>query len=258
MSVLTNKNVRFDYAGLFRCEGEWIHPRRCERTYEIIYVTKGEVYIKEGEREYALLPGQLLLLAPDVEHEGTRISHDVGFYWVHFLVQGGELPFTRRLFDGIESPSLFKELLHFNNLPVVNTELVNAILLHILAELSYRAERFERVFSDRAERIYEWMRINASAELSVKDVAAHFGYSADHVSRLCKSDFGVGALELINRFLCKRAKELLCNTDLYVKEIAARLGFPNDKAFIAFFKYHERCFPSEFRNRFSRLHMNSR
>ena len=39
---------------------------------------------------------------------------------------------------------------------------------------------------------------------------------------------------------------------------AAALGFSSDKAFIGFFKYHEGCFPTEFRDRFGKIHMNSR
>ena len=55
-----------------------------------------------------------------------------------------------------------------------------------------------------------------------------------------------------------RAKELLCNTDAYVKEIAATLGFATDKGFIGYFKYHEGCFPAAFRARFAKMHMNNK
>lgn len=60
------------------------------------------------------------------------------------------------------------------------------------------------------------------------------------------------------RFILSRAKELLCNTGLYVKEIAAQLDFPSDKAFIQFFFYHEGVYPEQFRRRFSRTHLNKK
>lgn len=60
------------------------------------------------------------------------------------------------------------------------------------------------------------------------------------------------------RFILFRAKELLCNTGLYVKEIAAELDFPSDKAFIQFFFYHEGVYPEQFRRRFSRTHLNKK
>ena len=257
MKELFYPTVQFGYAGLFRSETKWIHPKRTETTYEIILVTHGEVCLREGEQEYHLQKGQLLLLEPHRCHWGTEFTTDVGFYWVHFQVMSGELPFSKRFFESFEVGSLFKELLHVSNLPNPPEYLVNAVLAHILAELWHRAQEAEQRYDDMAERIREWIRINADAGLTVRAVAEHFGYSADHITRVCRANFGVGAAELCNRFLINRAKELLCNTTLYVKEIGAELSFSDDKAFIGFFKYHEGCSPSTYRSRFSKLHMNN-
>ena len=258
MNILTNSNIEFDYAGLFQTKEGWIHPRRVERTYELIYVTRGEVYMREEAREIHAREGELFLLSPGLCHEGTRKTEDVAFYWVHFRLPAGELPFSKRFFEGLESAYLFKELLHFNNLPQVPEYLVNAVLVHILAELCRMADSDTVRYHERAERIYEWIRINADAELTVGAVARHFGYSPDHLSRLCRKCFGVGAGELIDRFLLARIKTALVNTGKYVKEIAADLHFTSDKALIGFFKYHEGSFPSAFRERFGRVHMNNR
>ena len=110
----------------------------------------------------------------------------------------------------------------------------------------------------KAEQLYEWTRINVTASTTVTQIAAQFGYSADHISRICKRSFGMGVRALIDRFLLARAKDLLCNTEIYVKEIAATLAFKSDKAFVAFFKYHESCSPNAFRDRFGKTHMNSK
>ncbi len=257
MNDLEHPYFRFEYAGLFQSTGEWIHPVRVEKTYEIICVTKGEVWMSEGEREYCVKEGEVLLLSPGLAHKGTRSTRDVGFYWVHFHADRA-LPFERRYFDKFEQGSLFKELLHRNNLPKVPAYAVNAVLLHILCALCALAEEESIHFDAQAEKVREWIRVHASATLSVRAVAARFGYSADHISRICKKQYGMGAGALIDHFLLSRAKELLCNTDDYIKEIAARLGFDTDKAFIGYFKYHEGCYPAEFRARFSKTHMNNK
>ena len=257
MNGLSHPDFKFEYAGLFQSTGEWIHPARVEKTYEIICVTRGEVWMAEGEQEYCVREGQVLLLSPGVMHIGTRPSQGAGFYWVHFHTTQ-PLPFEKRYFEGFEQTSLFKELLHYNNLPQVPEYLVNAVLLHILSRLCLLCERERTHFDPHAERVREWIRIHASATLTVKAVAAQFGYSADHISRVCKKQYGMGAGALIDHFLLSRAKELLCNTDAYVKEIAAELGFATDKAFIGYFKYHEGCFPAAFRARFSKTHMNNK
>ena len=257
MNVLLYPDFKFEYAGLFQSTSEWIHPARVEKTYEIICVTKGEVWMAEGEKEYCVREGQVLLLSPGVMHVGTRPSQGTGFYWVHFHAMRG-VPFAARYFEGFEQTSLFKELLHYNNLPQVPGYLVNAVLLHILSALCLHAEREQARFDEKAEKVREWIRVHASATLTVREVAARFGYSVDHLSRICKKQYGMGAGALIDHFLLSRAKELLCNTDAYVKEIAAELGFATDKAFIGYFKYHEGCFPTAFRARLSKTHMNNK
>lgn len=258
MNILTNHNIVFSYAGLFSTKTEWIHPERTEKTYEIICVTRGTVYMREGEHEYIAKQGQVILLSPNVPHYGTQVTSDVGFYWVHFTVKDGEIPFDKRFFESFEDMHLFKELLHYNNLPSIPEYAVNSVLIHILATLCHLSEESERGYNGIAETLYEWIRINADATLTVKSVAGHLGYSPDHINRICKKNYGIGARSLINKFLLARAKELLCNTEKYIKEISAELKFTNDKAFIVYFKYHEGCFPSEFRNHFGKIHMNKR
>jgi len=258
MNILCSDKIIFHYAGLFSSAGPWIHPERTESTWEIIYVTKGEVFLQEEEQPWHLKEGQAVLLTPGIRHWGSKTTENVQFYWVHFRVVTGELPFNLRFFPKLEEVALFKELLHFNNLPVVPDYLVNAVLVHILAELCRLSSHAEVVSGAVSPKIYEWLRINACASLTVAQAAKHFGFSADHLTRLMKKDYGTGAKELINRFLMNRAKELLCNTDMYVKEIAAELGFSCDKAFIGYFCYHENCSPTAFRERFCKLHMNSR
>ena len=258
MNSLLNPNYKFAYAGLFRSEGEWIHPERTESTYEIIYVTQGEVCLIEGATEINAKKGQLILLSPGVTHAGTKKTSNVSFYSVHFSFEGDALPFKTRFFDSFDDTYLFKELLHTCNLPEIPHYLVNSILVRILSQMCLQSKENQKSYDSTAEKIYEWVRINASAKLTVKNIAEHFGYSADHVSRICKKNYGMGAGELINKFLLLRTKELLSNTNKYVKEIAAELGFSDDKSFIGYFKYHEGCFPSEFRNRYGKLHMNSK
>ena len=257
MSILQNAQIEFVHAGLFQSTGAWIHPRRTEITYELICVVKGEVCLEEDGVGYRLCPGEVLLLRPGVVHHGTAYTENVSFYWLHFHARE-PLPFETYYVKSFAHTSLFRELLHYNNLPQPPSELVNATLVHILAALAHLSVGEGAAVDAKAEQLYEWTRINVTAATTVAQIAAHFGYSTDHISRICKRSFGMGVRALIDRFLLARAKELLCNTEIYVKEIAATLAFGSDKAFIAFFKYHESCSPNAVRDRFGKTHMNSK
>ena len=257
MNLLMNSFVKYDYAGYFITDNEWIHPDRTEVTYELICVTRGTVHMfDEIAGDINLEKGQVIVLEPCHRHYGTAPSTQVRFYWVHFHLMSGTLPFEQRIFPYFEQSQLFRELLHLSNLPHTPEYAVNTVLLHILSELCRISE--ERVNYDRrAEEVYEWLRINTSADMRLMTVAEHFGFSGDHLSRILKKSFGCGFKELTARLLTAKARELLCNTELYVKEIASILGFSSDKAFIGFFNYHEGMFPEQFRNRFSKTHMNT-
>lgn len=257
MNILMNKNVKFDYAGYFISKGAWIHPERTESTYELIFVTRGEVCMyDEIAGQVRASDGQVLVLEPNSRHYGTEYTEDVRFYWVHFSLCG-RLPFSRRYFKYFGHNQLFRELLHLCNLPDSADYAVNAVLVHILSELTRLCEP-KMKFDRRAEEIYEYLRINADAELKAENAAAKFGMSRDHLTRILKGSYGCGFKELCDRFIMAEARGLLCNTELYVKEIASRLKFSSDKAFIGFFKYHEGAFPNEFRESFSKTHMNNK
>lgn len=258
MTILENPHVHFEYAGCFTQDGRWIHPDRTEITYELIYVTKGVVHLyDEVCGEVHAQPGQVLLLEPEHRHYGTAPSDHVRFYWAHFRLPDAALPFARRVFPHFEQGHLFRELLHLCNRPRTSDYTVNAVLVHILSELCRVSEGTD-AFDRRAEEAYEWIRIHASASLRAEDAAAHTGFSKDHLTRILTRNYGCGTKALIGWFVMARARDLLCNTGLYVKEIAAELGFSSDKAFIGYFRYHEGVFPSQFRSRFAKTHMNNR
>ncbi len=259
MNILCNSSIAFNYAGLFFSDGQWIHPDRVEETYEIIYVTGGEVYLHdEALGELVLKKGNLVILEPYKRHFGFKKSCNVSFYWVHFHIPKGTLPFDKRLFSKIDSPHLFKELLHYACLPEKPEYLINSILIRILCEVCYLAKDTNPAADKTAEEIYEWIRINANAKLSAKSIAEHFGFSADHITRIMKKSYGIGTKAVIDMFILLKAKELLANTGKYIKEIAYELNFESDKAFIGFFKYHEGVFPSDFRSKFYKIHMNNK
>lgn len=69
-----------------------------------------------------------------------------------------------------------------------------------------------------------------------------------HFSTVIKQRFGMSAGEWINMAIMSKAKELLLNTQISVKEIGFKLGFPNQSSFGRFFKQHEGISPYKFRS----------
>ena len=76
----------YDYCfgGLFKSEDSWIHPDALINTNEIIFVTKGTVFIEEDGAEYTLRENDVLYLEKGKPHGGFKESCGVEFYWIHF------------------------------------------------------------------------------------------------------------------------------------------------------------------------------
>lgn len=253
MIQINETKIEFNYMGLFTTSETWIHPKACEKTCEIIYVTKGTVFLEEEGEKYELREGELIFLAPGKVHEGFCESHGrTSFYWVHFNIEGySPNTFTLNNFTYV---SLFKELLHYSSTPVCPKHSKDCVLAHLLSEISSAREKADA--STLAANAVEWARINASCGLSVARVAEHFGYNSEHISRLVKKQYGLSLKSIIDDFLIKKAQSYLCNTTYSIKEISNMLGFSSPNAFIHFYKYHEKKSPTDYRNSFTNIHMN--
>ena len=50
----------------------------------------------------------------------------------------------------------------------------------------------------------------------------------------------------------------MANTDDTLKSLAGQCGFEDENAFVKFFRYHAGLTPTEYRNRFFRVHRNEK
>jgi len=254
--MITFNGVQLQYSnmGLFDSNLDWIHPTVTVKTYEIIYVVEGEVHIREGEDAYDLEKGEMLLLAPNVEHSGTRHSFGrTSFYWLHFHCSDlAAIGFPKRCKPN-ESATLriLVELMHLQQANPLVAELSFA---RFLLECGRESERGNR----RIAEICEYIRINSGRNLTVTEVAERFGYSADHLSRLLKKELCVDAKTAIVRYRMEYIESRLLNSDYSVKEIAAQCGFEDENSFVKFFKYHAGTTPSYFRNKYYHVHINNK
>ena len=238
--------------GLFDTDAEWIHPVITIETYELIFVLSGEIKIYEGERNFIVSPGQMLLLEPGIEHGG--FAHNVGhtsFYWLHFYTNRiSEWQMKKQCTMPPQTEKIFRELIHLFH---VHKDLSEVTLAKFLMENRLNSEYKNKL----AYEIREFIRIHVRENLRVDALARQFGYSPDHLSRLYKQEFGLDLKEAITRQRLLDIESLLLNTDATIKEIAMMSGFEDENIFVKFFKYHEGITPRTYRNRFFHIHMNN-
>jgi AraC-like DNA-binding protein len=158
---------------------------------------------------------------------------------------------------------LSRQLLHINESRYYTDLGVDYILTSLLIEFTEQAiaqssdESNHGIPPENLSKILEWIRVHLTWNISLKQVAHEFNYTREYLARYFKKHMGMSMLEYIHNMKMAKARELLCQSDLSIKEIAAALGFQDDKYFLRLFKRHEKMTPGEYRKAYYRIHMNN-
>lgn len=253
------KYFSYDMIGEFHSSGEWIHPGRNIKSYEIILVLEGTVYIAEETREYILQKNQLLILEPFMEHYGYKtVSEPTAFYWLHFFTDL-EIPLKSYMgADIYEIKQLIKKLLHITNTPTYSPAAADSAGYLIFEELIRLSAEDTSSNHALASQITEYIRNNKKRGITVSDIARHFGYNADYIGKYFKKIHGIGLKEYLAVQRIKLAKDFLLTTDMSVKQISSELGYNEENLFIKFFTYHEKISPAAFKAKYCNTHINNK
>ncbi|MFA7236583.1 MAG: AraC family transcriptional regulator [Phycisphaeraceae bacterium] len=99
----------------------------------------------------------------------------------------------------------------------------------------------------RLERAITYARGHLHAPLNLDDLAQAAGLSASHTARLFHHVTGCPPMQFIRRLRIERARELLGEVDLSIKQVAARTGFASPYLFSRVFRRIDGLSPSQFR-----------
>lgn len=100
---------------------------------------------------------------------------------------------------------------------------------------------------NKIERIQKYLKRNYDKKVSLQDVGKLVHLSPKYVSRLFKTEAGMGFAAF--KVMCKLdvAKEMLTTTGIPIEQIAYKLGYQNTESFIRIFKKNYNMTPKEFR-----------
>ena len=251
------ENVKNCGAGKFISTKEWSHPDRIIDSYEIIFVTKGNVYINENGTEYTLKKDELLILQPGLRHYGFKSSANVEFFWLHWY--GGPEVLTDIKHRNVENPygiSLYFRQLLDARVTKKTGECLDYLTRLVLIELYYNSKKSDIGYV--AQRAAAWIDANSHAPITEKQLADTLGYNADYLNRLFKTSYSKSIKQYINDKRMEFIKGLMLCENLPLKEVAARTGFSEYKYFLKFFKYHEKITPTEFYKQYAKMNINTR
>ncbi|MCS7464900.1 AraC family transcriptional regulator [Paenibacillus doosanensis] len=292
LKINIEKPAEFVSGGLFVSDVPWTHSRRIVDSFEIIIGISGCLYISQGQAEYEVKPGDVLLILPGQMHQGYRMCESgISFYWFHFtadreyaLLDEHQLseelsklnkPDSAKMFSEAYIPLfyapsrvervniLFQQLQHVVNSNYYTRQAAHYIATSLLIELSeqmikdyYNSSKLPQGDKIISEMI-EWIRVHMREDISVSDVAEKFTYNKDYLSRFFKKRTGFHLQEYIHLMKMSKAKELLTRSSQSIKDVAEFVGFRDEKYFMRLFKKYENMTPTEYRQAFYKIHMNN-
>ncbi|NLK99556.1 MAG: helix-turn-helix transcriptional regulator [Clostridiales bacterium] len=92
----------------------------------------------------------------------------------------------------------------------------------------------------------EYLEAHYAEEISLEDVAQHVNISPQYFSKLIKKNTGFNFIDWLSMLRVKKAKELLTNSNLTVKEVCFMVGYKDPNYFSRIFKKKIGMTPSEY------------
>lgn len=124
----------------------------------------------------------------------------------------------------------------------------DAVLRGDIADGAGEEELVDRRMGQIRENIERYIREHYSTEISMQSVARAMNYSDAYFCKLFKQCFKVNFSAWLNEYRIDRAREMLQNTRLSVREVSTACGYSDANYFARVFKRVTGKTPSEYRN----------
>jgi two-component system response regulator YesN len=92
----------------------------------------------------------------------------------------------------------------------------------------------------------EFLESHYTDDISLENMAAHVNISPQYFSKLIKKTTGFNFIDWLSMLRIKKAKELLTNSNLSVKEVCFMVGYKDPNYFSRIFKKSIGITPSEY------------
>lgn len=257
--------------GLFAASESFIHTDRVPDFCVLIYVIDGCIYVTEGDTDYEVNAGKLLILKNGIHHFGKKkINKGTKWIFVHFRISAdcnaspfypdasplgaydttAESILTLPKFLNSVSARFEKELKTFieytQSDDAYKKWFINQRLFLLLSSLAVSTQGFSNNLT-LSDRICRYLSDNIGVPFSSENIEKRFYLSYKYMSHLFKKEKGVTMQQYHNSVRMDEACRLLCSTLMSIGEIADKLGFSDVLYFSRCFRNYTGKSPSAYR-----------
>lgn len=231
--------------------------------FQLVYITSGSGQFWSGKTgTVAVNPGTVFILFPGIKH-AYHPNPDTGWVeeWIGF---GG--PHARRLWsNGIldADQPIFNIGIHPDVVAMFDSAVslcreqtpgfqirLGALVLQIVASVQalHQYEQQQHASGEIIRRARYLMQQRLESGVSVEEIAYRCNLSYGQLLRAFRQYTGLTPYQYFLQLRIHRAKEMLAEPDMQVKEVAARLRFENQYYFARLFKKKTGITPTQWRN----------
>lgn len=231
--------------------------RRNSAIYVLEYIKSGEGIVVAGGREYRVCEGDIYFLKAGENH---LYYSDADNPWTKIWVNiTGSIISELVSVYGFENTTVVKNLDISDKMNQMleicdrceNVNMQCELIFHEIMRMMYNHIRSDvDKPSAEAQTIKEFINSNIASDISVKELSKKIFRSEAQTIRIFKAAYKMTPYEYILSSRIKNAKLLLCNTNLFVKEIAHSTGFLDEHYFANIFKKKTGFSPKEYRKKY--------
>ncbi|WP_436857311.1 helix-turn-helix domain-containing protein [Citrobacter tructae] len=262
--------IKVQNGGLFISRGIGRHPARTLASWEIIFVEKGRLTIREEDKIFSVEAGESLLLWPQRRHIGEEdFPADLRFYWLHFEMKAPEndpswlthlsVPQHTRVADPQALIALFRQFM-IEQEKLQRSPAMEFIVLLILQQLTlnpWQNESVEDAGESLAWKAQQLIRTQYHQPIATAALARELHCNGDYLGRVYRRVFHLTLTEAIQRQRVREAEKLLISDARSLKEVAELCGFNDVGYFRQIFRKHTGLTPAVWKRRYCKEHINS-
>ncbi|MCY7473709.1 AraC family transcriptional regulator [Bacillus safensis] len=253
------------------------HISRTFTVFDLLYVTKGELWMTEGEEAFHVKEGEYTILSPGLSHGGhLPCEEETHYEWLHFSIDRFEL--TNRLREHwidmkqnqatFEKPATYEFSLprlgkvkgrsvlekHLSamralnhgasELPLKKQLLFEELLIHLQKEAFHIPSAKETVASE----VVHYLEHHFMEKLHMEQLAEKLHYHPDYMTRCMQTVYGLTPNQYSLRLKIEKAKSMLASTNEKIAAIADHVGIDDPTYFSKLFRQNEGMTPIEYRH----------